>query len=62
MVWTVHLTEADVESERAWLKANVYGGRSVELELETLDARVGYSGGRGGGRGCTLDLPDITAR
>jgi DNA polymerase-3 subunit epsilon len=46
-VWTVHLAEADVDSELSWLKESVYGGRSVELELETLGARVRYSGREG---------------
>jgi DNA polymerase-3 subunit epsilon len=46
-VWMVQLVEADLDAEQAWLKERVYGGRSVELELETLDARVRYSGREG---------------
>jgi DNA polymerase-3 subunit epsilon len=46
-VWMVPLAEADVGSEQSWLKANVYGGRSVELELEMVDGRVRYSGREG---------------
>jgi DNA polymerase III subunit epsilon len=46
-VWMLPLAEADLGSERSWLKGNVYGGRSVELELEMLDARVRYSGREG---------------
>jgi DNA polymerase-3 subunit epsilon len=46
-VWMLRLAEADLAAEQAWLKARVYGGRSVELELETLDAQVRYSGREG---------------
>jgi DNA polymerase-3 subunit epsilon len=46
-VWMVSLAAADVDSEQSWLKESAYGGRSVELELETLDARVRYSGREG---------------
>jgi DNA polymerase III subunit epsilon len=46
-VWMVSLAAADVEPEQSWLKESVYGGRSVELELETMDARVRYSGREG---------------
>jgi DNA polymerase-3 subunit epsilon len=46
-VWMLRLAEADLTAEQAWLKERVYGGRSVELELETLDARVRYSGREG---------------
>jgi DNA polymerase-3 subunit epsilon len=46
-VWVVRLAEADLDAERAWLKERVYGGRSIDLELETLDARVRYSGREG---------------
>jgi DNA polymerase-3 subunit epsilon len=46
-VWTVQLVEADLDAEQAWLKERVYGGRSVELELENMDARVRYSGREG---------------
>jgi DNA polymerase-3 subunit epsilon len=46
-VWMVSLVAADLDSEQSWLRANVYGGRSVELELETMDARVRYSGREG---------------
>lgn len=46
-VWAVTLAEPAAESERSWLRENVYGGRSVEVELETLDARVRYSGREG---------------
>ena len=46
-VWMVPLAEADLAAEQAWLKESVYGGRGVELELETLDARLRYSGREG---------------
>jgi DNA polymerase-3 subunit epsilon len=38
---------ADIDTELAWLKENVFGGRSVALELEEFDAKTRYSG-RGG--------------
>ena len=43
-VWGVELAEPDLESEKSWLKSEVYGGRSVELEVDLSDARVRYSG------------------
>jgi DNA polymerase-3 subunit epsilon len=35
--------EAALDGERAWLKANVYGGRSSTVTVEKQDARVRYS-------------------
>jgi DNA polymerase-3 subunit epsilon len=35
--------EAALDDERAWLKANVYGGRSSTIHIENQDARVRYS-------------------
>jgi DNA polymerase-3 subunit epsilon len=46
-VWGLQLVEADLAAEQAWLKDTVYGGRSVEVELETSNARVRYSGREG---------------
>ena len=31
------------KTEAEWLKAEIYGGRSREIEVETLDARTRYS-------------------
>jgi DNA polymerase-3 subunit epsilon len=46
-VWVLKLAEADLDAEQAWLKERVYGGRSAEVELENMDARVRYSGREG---------------
>jgi DNA polymerase-3 subunit epsilon len=35
--------EAALDEERAWLKANVYGGRSSTIHVEKQDARTRYS-------------------
>lgn len=42
-VWGLQLPAAARDAEQSWLKANVYGGRGAQLELETLIARVRYS-------------------
>jgi hypothetical protein len=34
---------AERATEFEWLKAEIYGGRSIEVELETVDARLRYS-------------------
>ena len=41
--WSVDLTPERVEAELAWLKSAVYGGRSMALDLDVLDARARYS-------------------
>jgi len=46
-VWYRDLGAADREAEFAWLKENVYGGKSAGVEVETFDARVRYSGREG---------------
>jgi DNA polymerase-3 subunit epsilon len=43
-VWHAELRdEAALDEERAWLKANVYGGRSSTIHVEKQDARTRYS-------------------
>ena len=42
-VWVREIVAAERATEFGWLKAGVYGGRSVEVELETVDARLRYS-------------------
>ena len=42
-VWVREIVAAERATEFEWLKAEVYGGRSVEVELETVDARLRYS-------------------
>jgi DNA polymerase-3 subunit epsilon len=46
-VWALELDASDLDVELAYLKANVYGGASAAVELETLDARVRYSERKG---------------
>src|ERR1039458_5331992 len=46
-VWALELYASDLDVELAYLKANVYGGASAAVELETLDARVRYSERKG---------------
>jgi len=43
-LWTVEVGSADREAELVWLKAHVYGEEQAEVELETLGARLRYSG------------------
>lgn len=42
-VWVREIVAADRATEFEWLKAEIYGGRSAEVELETVDARLRYS-------------------
>ena len=43
-VWHTRLKdEAQLAAELEWLKAAVYGGRSVTVHLEKMDALVKYS-------------------
>jgi DNA polymerase-3 subunit epsilon len=42
-VWALDQPSGDWDAEREWLKQTVYAGRSVEVEVETLDAQVRYS-------------------
>lgn len=43
-VWGIRLLdEAQLNAELAWLKSAVYGGRSVRVQLEKLNACVSYS-------------------
>jgi len=41
--WHRTLGRDDARSEAVWLKAEVYGGRAVQVEVETLDARTRFS-------------------
>ena len=41
--WHVTVGRDAAKAEAEWLKAEVYGGRSREIEVETLDARTRYS-------------------
>ena len=41
--WHRTLGREDARSEALWLKAEVYGGRAVQVEVETLDARTRFS-------------------
>jgi DNA polymerase-3 subunit epsilon len=43
-VWWCSLgTDALLDAECAWLRAEVYGQRSARVQLEALDSRVQYS-------------------
>jgi DNA polymerase-3 subunit epsilon len=43
-VWHIRLgSEADLDAECAWLKAEVYAGRNARVQVEKLSARVNYS-------------------
>jgi DNA polymerase-3 subunit epsilon len=42
-VWVREIVAAERATEFEWLKAEIYGGRSIEVELETVDARLRYS-------------------
>jgi DNA polymerase-3 subunit epsilon len=46
-VWVRDLADAERVAELEWLKAAVYDGKSVEVEIETLDAKRRYSGREG---------------
>ena len=41
--WHVTVDRDAAKAEAEWLKAEVYGGRPKEIEVETLDARTRYS-------------------
>ena len=43
-VWYGEISVAEREAELAWLKHAVYGGKSATVEVETVDARVRWSG------------------
>jgi len=53
-VWVIELPAAEQDAELAWLKANVYDGSSVQIEVEVLDARVRYSERKGTSAQITL--------
>jgi DNA polymerase-3 subunit epsilon len=42
--WWRPLDPADLDAECAWMKNAVYGGRSAQIDVEVLDARVRFSG------------------
>ena len=43
--WFVEVRSQEaVQSELAWLKETVFGGKGAALELEEFDARTRYSG------------------
>jgi DNA polymerase-3 subunit epsilon len=46
-VWALELRPSDLDVELAYIKENVYGGATAEVELETQDARVRYSDRKG---------------
>jgi len=46
-VWVRDITDAERTAEFEWLRAAIYGGNSVEVEMETLDAKRRYSGREG---------------
>ena len=46
-VWIGEIGAADRDAELAWLKQAIYGGRSAEVEVETLTALERYSGREG---------------
>ncbi len=46
-VWMRDLADAERAGELEWLKTAVYDGKSVEVEIETLDAKRRYSGREG---------------
>lgn len=53
-VWAIEISGSERDAELAWLKAIVYDGSSVQIEMEVLDARVRYSGRRGTSEQITL--------
>jgi DNA polymerase-3 subunit epsilon len=46
-VWIGEIAVAERDAELAWLKDAIYGGRSAEVEIETLTALERYSGREG---------------
>jgi DNA polymerase III subunit epsilon len=42
-VWQRDLMASDQSAELEWLKSEVYGGRSAEIGLESMDAKIRYS-------------------
>ena len=42
-VWSTTVTEADLASEKAWLKEAVYSGRAGRVEVEKMDAYNRFS-------------------
>jgi DNA polymerase-3 subunit epsilon len=42
-VWVGEIAAADRDSELAWLREAIYGGRDSEVEIETLTAKERYS-------------------
>jgi len=47
-VWSTTVTEADLVSEKAWLKEEVYSGRAGRVEVEKMDAYNRFSTRHGG--------------
>ncbi len=45
--WYRDLSKDEASAEVAWLKAEVYGGRSVALNMEVFNARTRYTGREG---------------
>jgi DNA polymerase III subunit epsilon len=45
--WVLDLLEPAKEAELAWLKETIYAGRSVPVEIESIDAKRRYSGRQG---------------
>jgi DNA polymerase-3 subunit epsilon len=43
-VWYLDAGQLQVPAELAWLKEQVYGGKSASIEIESFDARSRYSG------------------
>jgi DNA polymerase-3 subunit epsilon len=41
--WSRMVVKSTAKEESEWLKANVYGGRAAQIEVEVLDARVRFS-------------------
>jgi DNA polymerase-3 subunit epsilon len=41
--WWRFVTKAEGKAESEWLKAEVYGGRPAQIDVEVLDARVRFS-------------------
>ena len=46
-IWVGEVGVAEREAELAWLKATIYEGKSVEVEIETLTAKQRYSNREG---------------
>jgi DNA polymerase-3 subunit epsilon len=53
-VWANELSGAEKDAELAWLKSTIYDGSSVQIEVETLDARIRYSEREGNSEHITL--------